>query len=169
MQRPACQSPRASLGAHPRPRRNSTMKLRVGCCGFALAQSSYLETFDLVEVQQTFYQPPRIATAARWRAAAPREFVFSVKAWQLITHEPSNPTYRRLTRPIPPAAAARYGSFRWTDEVRAAWEEMRAICKALSAPTVLFQTPASFTPTSTHRAQLTRFFRDAARDGRVFA
>jgi len=144
------------------------MKLRVGCCGFALAQSKYFETFDLVEVQQTFYQPPRAATAARWRAAAPPGFVFLVKAWQLITHEPSSPTYRRLTRPIPPAAEGRYGSFRWTDEVRAAWAETRAICEALSAPAVLFQTPASFTPSSTHRANLVRFFREIPRDGRVF-
>src|SRR5262249_37477759 len=168
MQRPACQFLRASLGVHPRPRRHSTMKLRVGCCGFALAQSSYFERFDLVEVQQTFYQPPRAATAARWRAAAPADFVFSVKAWQLITHEPSSPTYQRLARTIPRAAAGRHRSFRWTDEVRAGWEATRAICEALSARTVLFQTPASFTPTSAHRAQLAQFFREIPRDGRVF-
>ena len=71
--------------------------VKVGCCGFGMARARYAALFPVVEVQQTFYQPPRVATAARWRAAAPPPFVFSVKAWQLITHEPASPTYRRLT------------------------------------------------------------------------
>ena len=46
--------------------------VRVGCCGFAVAQARYFRTFDLVEVQQTFYHPPQPSTLQRWRAAAPR-------------------------------------------------------------------------------------------------
>ncbi|MHC1610664.1 MAG: DUF72 domain-containing protein [Candidatus Methanospirareceae archaeon] len=33
--------------------------------------------------------------AERWRLRAPKEFEFTVKAWQLITHEPTSPTYRK--------------------------------------------------------------------------
>jgi len=55
----------------------------------------------VVEVQQTFYQIPRIATGKRWREEAPPDFEFTMKAWQLITHEPSSPTYRRLRTVIP--------------------------------------------------------------------
>ena len=33
--------------------------LRVGCCGFAKAQGKYFATFDALEVQKTFYQPPK--------------------------------------------------------------------------------------------------------------
>ena len=144
------------------------MILRVGCAGFALPQSEYVARFPLVEVQQTFYQPPRPATAARWRALAPAGFVFSIKAWQLITHEVSSPTYRRLTRPIPEAARDRYGGFRPTAEVQEAWQATRAICDAVAAPIVLFQTPPAFTPTATHRARLERFFGEVDRGGRRF-
>lgn len=142
------------------------MKLHIGCCGFALPQKTYYQRFHVIEVQQTFYQPPKAATATRWRSEAPPDFQFVVKAWQLITHEPSSPTYRRLSKPIPAPLHARYGSFRATEEVRAAWEVTRSICEELAAPVVLFQTPASFTPTQAHRAQLENFFRELPRAGR---
>ena len=50
-----------------------------------MARAAYYRTFRLTEVQQTFYQPPRVQTLAAWRREAPREFEFSLKAWQLIT------------------------------------------------------------------------------------
>ena len=34
---------------------------RVGCCGFPISLRRYAEEFSVVEVQQTFYQPPRFA------------------------------------------------------------------------------------------------------------
>ena len=46
----------------------------------------YFETFPLVEVQQTFYEPPAPRTLLRWREQAPDSFEFTMKAWQLITH-----------------------------------------------------------------------------------
>jgi uncharacterized protein YecE (DUF72 family) len=140
------------------------MNLHVGCAGFALPQRRYHQDFDLVEVQQTFYQPPRVATAEKWRAAAPNHFQFAIKAWQLITHEPTSPGYRRLTTPIPPSHRGRYGGFRLTDEVLAAWDVTRAVGLALRAPIVLFQTPPSFTPTQAHRRDLERFFGRIPRD-----
>lgn len=94
--------------------------VQVGCCGFPLAQARYFRAFRLLEVQQTFYQPPRLTTLQRWRATAPEGFEFTLKAWQLITHEPSSPTYRRLRTSIPESRHARYGSFRCTNEVLAA-------------------------------------------------
>ena len=50
--------------------------------------------YRLVEVQQTFYEPPRDGTMRRWRALAPVDFEFTIKAWQLVTHD-AEP---RLTR-----------------------------------------------------------------------
>jgi uncharacterized protein YecE (DUF72 family) len=41
--------------------------VKVGCCGFAGTQSDYFQCCELVEVQQTFYEPPRKTTAERWR------------------------------------------------------------------------------------------------------
>jgi uncharacterized protein YecE (DUF72 family) len=134
-------------------------RLHVGCCGFPAARRTYFETLEAIEVQQTFYQPPRPETANRWRVEAPAGFVFTLKAWQLITHPPSSPTYRRLSRPVPPGNLRRYGSFRLTDEVREAWEVTLAIASALRAEVVLFQCPASFRPTAENVANLSAFFR----------
>jgi hypothetical protein len=68
----------------------------VGCCGWTEAQAKYVATFSAIEIQTTFYQPPGDAAARRWKILAPIGFRFCMKAWQLITHTPSSPTYRRL-------------------------------------------------------------------------
>lgn len=146
----------------------SRARIRVGCCGFALAQSRYFRAFRLLEVQQTFYQPPRLATLQRWRQQAPADFEFTLKAWQLITHEPSSPTYRRLATPIPPSKHARYGSFRATDEVFAAWQTTLAAARALDASAIVFQCPASFAPTPAHVRNLRGFFRAIRADAKPF-
>jgi uncharacterized protein YecE (DUF72 family) len=123
----------------------------------------------MIEIAETFLQPPKPATARSWRAQAPDGFVFAVRAWQLITHEPSAETYARLAKPVPKNAADRYGGFRDTDEVAAAWQSTTEICDALGARAVLFETPASFTPTQTHRERMIRFFRQLPRKGMVVA
>ncbi len=132
--------------------------IRVGCCGFPKAKGTYFQRFRLVEVQQTFYQPPQLRTLQRWREEAPEGFEFTLKAWQLITHTPTSPTYRRLRTPIPAEARERYGAFRPTEEVFAAWETTRQCAQALQARLVVFQCPASFTPTDEHLANLRAFF-----------
>jgi uncharacterized protein YecE (DUF72 family) len=75
-------------------------KVRLGTSGFGIAQGKYSELFSCVEVQHTFYQPPKLSTLKRWRAAAPHDFEFVLKAWQLITHDAKSPTYRRLKRKL---------------------------------------------------------------------
>lgn len=134
------------------------MNLYVGCCGWALAQKQYFSTFRILEVQQTFYEPPRAATLEQWRLNAPPGFQFTLKAWQLITHKPSSPTYRRLGKPIPEAKRRRYGAFRQTDEVHDAWRATLDCARALSARIVVFQCPAAFAPTAQHIENLRRFF-----------
>jgi uncharacterized protein YecE (DUF72 family) len=136
----------------------SHMDVRVGCCGFPLQRQKYYAAFPLVEVQDSFYQPPLTRTAARWRAEAPPSFEFSLKAWQLITHEPSSPTYRRLRQPIPPDRRDRYGAFRPTDEVQAAWARTVEVARALASRVIVFQCPPRFTPTDEHVGWLRRFF-----------
>ena len=87
-------------------------KTKVGCCGFVVSQQEYFQLFNLIEIQNTFYQLPRLQTAEKWRATAPQGFEFTMKAWQLITHEPSSPTYRRLKSKIDPAKLDHYVSQR---------------------------------------------------------
>src|SRR5215203_2623615 len=73
---------------------------KIGTCGFGMAQLEYARTFSCVEVQHTFYEPPRLTTLIRWREQMPADFEFTLKAWQLITHEARSPTYRRLKRQL---------------------------------------------------------------------
>ena len=131
----------------------------VGCCGWADAQARYVRDFKTIEIQTTFYQPPSIAVAKRWKAQAPPDFHFCMKAWQLITHTPASPTYRRLRSAVSPAEKDLYGSFRPTEPVSLAWERTKEIAEILNARVIVFQCPKSFLPTRENTRNLTAFFR----------
>jgi uncharacterized protein YecE (DUF72 family) len=132
----------------------------VGCCGWSEAQARYFADFPSIELQTTFYQPPAVAVARRWKAKAPPGFVFCIKAWQLITHTASSPTYRRLKSGISPKEHDLYGSFRPTEQVWLAWERTREIAEALDARVIVFQCPKSFLPTRENIRNLTTFFHE---------
>ena len=141
----------------------------MGCCGFAAAQKKYFELFKVIEIQQTFYQLPEIKTAEKWRSAAAPGFEFTMKAWQLITHVPSSPTYRRLRERIDPGKADRYGGFRTTKEVMEAWDRTAAFGKTLGASLIVFQCPASFRPLEQNVKNMRAFFGEIDREGFTFA
>lgn len=141
-------------------------KTRVGTCGFAQSHANTYHDFAIVEVQQTFYQPPRTATAQRWRDSAPHGFVFTLKAWQLLTHEATSPTYRRLKEPLTDSQLAKAGSFKWNPVTRKAWHRTLEIAQALQAESIVFQTPRSFLPTPGNLHRMQRFFESIDRQGR---
>ncbi len=143
--------------------------IHVGCCGFQKGHDTYFGSFQLIEIQKTFYKPPRVRTARRWREEAPSDFIFTLKAWQLITHAPKSPTYRKADLGIPDEARDRYGYFRPTEEVFAAWKRTREIATALAAPIVVFQSPRSFSPTPENKENLRAFFEEAERGDLTFA
>ena len=132
--------------------------LQIGTCGFGLAKKTYARSFSCVEIQQTFYQPPQLSTLERWRSEMPSDFEFTLKAWQLITHEARSPTYRRLKRELSASEKSAVGSFRASAIVREAWHVTVACARALKARTILFQCPASFTPTKENVTRLEKFF-----------
>ena len=125
--------------------------------------SAYVARFPLVEIQHTFYDPPSDAVLRRWRTSAPAGFEFTIKAWQLVTHEPSSPTMRRLKRPVTPDVRAQLGAFRTTDAVLQAWERTLECARILHATAVLMQCPPSFRPTEDNVARLRTFLRVAPR------
>jgi len=145
------------------------MLLKIGCCGFPVGRRQYAAPLAVVEVQQTFYQPPQLKTVARWRQEAPPGFEFTLKAWQLITHEATSPTYRRLKRPLTPAERRQAGSFKDTAVVRRAWEVTQEMALALKARLILFQCPASFGPEEENRQRLRRFFQNLDRGDLLLA
>jgi Uncharacterized conserved protein len=133
-------------------------KVSIGTCGFRLTRPEYVELFSCVEIQHTFYQPPQIKTLERWRAETPAEFEFTLKAWQLITHEAKSPTYKRLKKKLTETEKAEAGYFKPTQIVRDAWETTFACAKALRATTILFQCPASFKQTAENISNMEKFF-----------
>ncbi len=143
--------------------------IHIGCAGFVKSHEAYFQHFGLIEIQQTFYKPPMLKTALRWREEAPPGFLFALKAWQLITHPRHSPTYARAGLDIPETATGRYGSFRPTPEVLASWDRTFEIAAALQAPLVVFQCPASFAPTPQNMDNMRAFFGQARRGNLVFA
>lgn len=139
----------------------------VGCCGLAGRQADYYAEFPVVEVQRSFYQLPRLSLAQKWRREAPANFTFTMKAWQLVTHRPDSPTYRRLREDLPGSPGA-YGDFQPTHEVQAAWERTLEWAAALQATIMVFQCPRSFRPADASIANLRSFFERAERGGMHF-
>jgi len=134
------------------------MQIKLGMCGFTIAAATYYRQFRVLEVQQTFYDPPADATLRRWRADAPAGFEFTMKAWQVITHLGTSRTYRRLRSPFSETQRAEAGAFRSTPTVFAAWERSRECAVLLGATAILFQCPASFRATPENAANMRAFF-----------
>jgi len=48
---------------------------------------AYSEIFNFVEVNYTFYEYPSVQTVERWRRTVPKDFIFSVRCHQDLTHK----------------------------------------------------------------------------------
>ncbi len=140
------------------PHLNSTTNRFIGCCGWPEGKAKYFAHSPVVELQCTFYDLPSVQLAQKWRALAPPYFQFFMKAWQLITHNASSPTYRKLKGQINASELEEFGLFRPTEQVVLAWERTTAIAHALEATVVLFQCPKSFLPSSENVRNLNEFF-----------
>ena len=131
-----------------------------------MAQEKYFRTFSCVEIDSSFYQLPKLETVGRWRAAAPTGFQFALKAWQVITHASTSPTYKR-TR-LDARDREHCGYFGFNPTVRWAWDQTYAVANELGAFLVLFQCPVSFRATKENVARLRSFFERAKRAKLLF-
>jgi len=141
-------------------------QIKVGTCGFGrVKRPDYVKLFPVVEIQHTFYEPPEIETLEKWRAALPDDFECTLKAWQMITHEGTSPTYRRLKRPMTHKEMDEAGFFKPTGTVADAMKLTLECAKALNARTILFQCPAKFQPLPENILNMKRFFASFDRTG----
>src|SRR5690606_16805354 len=92
----------------------------------------YVEHFDTVEVNGTFYRLIEVETFRRWREATPAGFVFACKGSRYLTH------MKRLKDPVP-------GVGRFFERAEALEDKLGP---------VVFQLPGRFKP---DRARLERF------------
>ena len=143
--------------------------VKVGLCGFTIAAEQYYRLFPVLEIQQTFYDPPPLPTIQRWRDDAPADFEFPLKAWQVITHAATSRTYRRMKRTFSDREREQFGNFRVNDVTRRALDLSLTAASTLRATAILFQCPASFRPTEENVDNMRRFFSSAPRaDGLRF-
>ena len=83
-----------------RPDASRNAPVHVGCAGWSIpaahralsgsgdsALARYATVFDLVEINSSFHRPHRRDTYARWAAATPDGFRFTVKLPRAITHD----------------------------------------------------------------------------------
>lgn len=127
----------------------------------------YFQLFPLVELQSTFYKLPTLETAKKWKEIAPSTFIFTVKAFQGITHPISSPTWRKagLKEQQLKALKDKVGFLRPTPEVLSFWNQNLEICKILNAPICLVQLPASFKEQKEHIKSAEQFFSKIKRNG----
>ncbi|MEM4347388.1 MAG: DUF72 domain-containing protein [Candidatus Altiarchaeota archaeon] len=134
------------------------MRIYVGCCGFPIAMNEYFRRFNLVELQSTFYKLPSERTAEKWRSNAPKNFKFTLKAFQGISHPIESPTWRKFSKVKIESLKGRVGFLKPTPEVFEFFERTIKICKVLKAEICLIQLPASFTDTKENFENAEKFF-----------
>ena len=134
------------------------MRIHVGCCGFPGGMEKYMEEFETVEIQRTFYRLPKVETAEKWKNLAPKNFIFCVKCFQGVTHPMTSPTWRRSGIKELKELEGKVGYLRPTKQVLQFWEENLEICKILDARICLIQLPRSFRENSENLKNLEKFF-----------
>lgn len=137
--------------------------LHIGCCGWGYLREkdfqdqikrgyrsklqAYAQLYECVELNSTFYRIPKASTAEKWKQEAGevnKQFEFTVKMSQIITHRD-----------------------RFSTASVATFEQISEICCALAAKVLLFQSPASFSPTKVNISKMLKFFGTIDRSGFV--
>ena len=98
---------------------------------------AYSRVFNFVEVNYTFYEYPEIRRVEQWRRIVPKDFTFTVRCHQDLTH-------RIGLRP--------------TDEAYAVFGQMIGYCRILNAPFLHLETPASYSLDDTKLEEAKEFF-----------
>ncbi|MBB5253401.1 DUF72 domain-containing protein [Sulfurisphaera ohwakuensis] len=128
--------------------------IKVGTCGFTYKHFKY---FDVLEVQQTFYDIVSESKLQKWRKMAEENNVeLTIKALQVITHEYNTTTYKRMKNKL--GNVDNYGFFKNTKEVEEATEITLKEAKLLNAKIIIFQSPASFKPTEENTKAVIDYF-----------
>ncbi len=150
----------------------------VGTCGYGYYRppmgwkqryesklQAFSHVFPAVELNKTFYKLPMARTARRWHREAADDFVFTVKAWQALTHPTSSPTWRKRKEGLTGQQKEHFGYLCPNDEVVDAWQMTRKRAGALGAPVCVLQTPGSFDCTDKHEENMRELLGGIERSG----
>lgn len=149
--------------------------LKVGTCGYGYYNppegwkeeyetklQAFTHDYNLLEVNRTFYKLPQVKTCKKWRDRARKNFTFTLKAWQAITHPISSPTWRNRDK-LTKQQRNEFGYLRPNDSVKKAWKQTVRRAKVLEAPVILLQTPPSFDCQDKHEENLREFLSSVPR------
>ena len=139
------------------------MKLLTGCCGIPGGLPKYSREFEVVELNSIFYKLPKLETASKWRETVPKDFVFTVKCHQAVTHPVTSPTWRRSGVRDYAKLKDKVGFLRPTLEVLDFWRQTLEICITLKSPVCLIQLPASFKENEENKKNIQGFFSEIDR------
>jgi uncharacterized protein YecE (DUF72 family) len=106
-------------------------------------EASYLaDYFDTIEINTSFYQPPRPAVAERWveRLAAHPRFLFTAKLWQKFTHE-TGATGADAVNALQLIHLLTEAKVRLPEPLRHRYPELEAIADAPAEEPTLFPNP----------------------------
>lgn len=109
---------------------------------------AYSRAFNFVEVNSTFYEIPKMEMVKSWRKLVPKDFEFSVRCNQKLTHE------------------LRFES---VPEAFMVFEKMVTICEFLKSEFLHFQTPPSFDYDQVNCEKVADFFSSIKKTGLRFA
>jgi uncharacterized protein YecE (DUF72 family) len=117
---------------------------------------NYADRFPAIELQSTFYKLPRASTVERWRKVAPR-LIFTLKAFQGITHPADSPTWRRSKRELEGVDPTEVGLLAISKFTKKAWEETERLAQALDAKVIVIQLPPKYTYCDKNLSKLSAF------------
>jgi len=118
------------------------MMFKIGCCGFPVSRKRYAEELNVVELQNTFYELPSREWCRSLRESLPSGFEITIKAWQVITHPSTSPTWKKM-RSKPKGDSSNYGYLKYTRENIDAFNEVVDRARILGARIIVLQTPSS--------------------------
>jgi uncharacterized protein YecE (DUF72 family) len=117
----------------------------------------YRASFGAMEVQSTFYRLPRKGTAKRWRERFGEDFVFTLKAYQGLTHASDSPTWKRRGAKFPEGDPDRFGGLKPTAENYELWERVLEVASELKSEFIVIQFPPSFLKNTENVGNLAAF------------
>ncbi len=140
--------------------------MKIGTCGFCRSQEYIFKKFNVVELQNTFYDFVKDETIKKYREKAPENFEFTIKAIQIITHEKNSPTYRRFKSKN--FNMDNFGNFKLNADTEMAMEKMLGYAKILKSKIIIFQSPPTFHESDENKKNVFEFFRTFKSDEITF-
>jgi uncharacterized protein YecE (DUF72 family) len=121
-----------------------------------MSLEDYAREFPAIELQSTFYKLPMVSTVQRWRKVTPN-LVFTMKAFQGITHPADSPTWRRSRKELEGVDSTEVGLLRVSKFTRRVWEKTEELAEILDARVIVIQLPPKYDYSATNISRLRAF------------